>query len=95
MKKPALQQLGSALRTLRQKHRARHTSTGFDIALADRIALLDGARWDHAAAAGGFHLRRDYLALLERHGPFRLAFLEALLTTADWRASKGEQEKQR
>jgi len=33
--------------------------------------------------------------LLERHGPFRLAFLEALLTTADWRASKQEQEEEK
>jgi CRISPR-associated endonuclease/helicase Cas3 len=29
-------------------------------------------------------------ALLDRHGPFRLALLEALLTIADWRASARE-----
>ena len=99
MKKPALQQLGSALRTLRQKHRARHTSTGFDIALADRIALLDGARWDHAAAAGGFHLRRDYLALLERHGPEQISPCYAIVAdgeqpiaavSAQWLAFDGQ-----
>ena len=29
-------------------------------------------------------------ALLDRHGPFRLAWTEALLTIADWRASARE-----
>lgn len=83
MKKPPLPNLGAALRNLRQKHRARHTSTGFDIALADRIALLDGAHWDHAAAAGGFHLRRDYLAVLERHGPEQITPCYALVADGD------------
>ena len=83
MKKPTLPRLGEALRTLRKKHHARHSPTGFDIALADRIALLDGARWDHAAAAGGFHLRRDYLALLERHGPEQITPCYALVARGD------------
>jgi len=83
MKKPTLPRLGEALRTLRKKHHARHSPTGFDIALADRIALLDGARWDHAAAAGGFHLRRDYLALLERHGPAQITPCYALVARGD------------
>jgi hypothetical protein len=30
--------------------------------------------------------------LLERLGPFRLAYLEALLRAADWRASREEQK---
>lgn len=83
MKKPTLPRLGEALRTLRKKHQARHSPTGFDIALADRIALLDGARWDQAAAAGGFHLRRDYLALLERHGPEQITPCYALVARGD------------
>lgn len=31
--------------------------------------------------------------LLERYGPFRLAFLEALVRIADWRASEAEQKE--
>lgn len=31
--------------------------------------------------------------LLEEHGPFRLAWLEALVRIADWRASRAEQER--
>jgi CRISPR-associated endonuclease/helicase Cas3 len=31
--------------------------------------------------------------LLQEHGPFRLAWLEALVRVADWRASKHEQEE--
>ena len=31
-------------------------------------------------------------ALLKQYGPFRLAFLEALLRIADWRASKAEED---
>jgi CRISPR-associated endonuclease/helicase Cas3 len=33
--------------------------------------------------------------LLARHGPFRLAYLEALLRAADWGASKAEREEPR
>jgi CRISPR-associated endonuclease/helicase Cas3 len=33
------------------------------------------------------------LELLERYGPFRLAFLEALVRIADWRASEAEQKQ--
>ncbi len=33
------------------------------------------------------------LRLRDEHGPFRLAFLEALLRVADWRASAKEREQ--
>ncbi len=33
-------------------------------------------------------------SLLERHGPFRLAWLETLVRLADWRASAAEQEEE-
>lgn len=99
MAKNPLPRLGAALRTLRDKHRARHTSSGFDIAIADRIAMLDGARWDAAAATGGFHLRRDYLEVLEQHGPDTIEPAYALVArggepvaavAAQWLAFTGE-----
>ncbi len=39
--------------------------------------------------------RERMQGLLERLGPFRLGYLEALLRIADWRASRGEDEKAR
>jgi CRISPR-associated endonuclease/helicase Cas3 len=43
------------------------------------------------SAAGSSWLER-MLALRDRDGPFRLAYLEALLRVADWRASAKERE---
>lgn len=83
MAKNPLPRLGAALRGLRDKHRARHAPTGFDIALADRIGMLDGSRWDVAASSGGFHLQRDYLAVLERHGPDTIEPAYALVARGD------------
>lgn len=36
------------------------------------------------------HLARNVLRLRNHHGPFRLAYLEALLRVADWRALREE-----
>jgi len=36
---------------------------------------------------------RALQALLAEHGPFRLAYLEALIRMADWRASAAEQRR--
>lgn len=48
------------------------------------MALGDGA-------AGPSWVARTQ-RLLAQHGPFRLAWLEALVRIADWRASRAEQE---
>lgn len=83
MTKNPLPRLGQALRTLQSKHKARHSPTGFDIALADRITLLDGHRWDTAAASGGFHMRRDYLRVLEQHAPTTISPCYALVALGE------------
>lgn len=67
-------------RSLQESRRARRMPTGHEIALADRIGQLNPDLWDAAAAKGGFHLRRSYLAMLEQHGPENISPAYALIT---------------
>lgn len=67
-------------RSMQESRRARRTPTGHEIALADRIGQLNPELWDAAAARGGFHLRRSYLAMLEQHGPENISPAYALIT---------------
>ena len=66
------------------------------------IGLPAGERWDGGAlnlsvmelgddARTGASWTERARSLLDRYGPFRLAFLEALLRVADWRASAAEE----
>jgi hypothetical protein len=54
--------------TLKKRHAARRQSSGLHFALADRIDALNPAHWDTLAAQTVF-LSRDYLRVLEAHGP--------------------------
>lgn len=66
------------------------------------VDLPAGERWDGGAlnlsvmelgddARTGASWAERTCSLLDRYGPFRLAFLEALLRVADWRASAAEE----
>ncbi len=65
---------------MQEARRARRAPTGHEIALADRIGQLNPELWDAAAARGGFHMRRSYLAMLEQHGPENISPAYALIT---------------
>src|SRR5262245_59953625 len=57
------------LTVARRLHEERHRPTGFEFALADRIAFLASAHWDHVTSQATFFLSRPYLEVLERSGP--------------------------
>ena len=78
--KQPLRRLTETIRSMKQAHRARRTPTGYEIALSDRISLLNPALWDVAAARGGFHMTRSYLGMLEQHGPMSLEPVYALIS---------------
>ncbi|MCC7011785.1 MAG: GNAT family N-acetyltransferase [Planctomycetes bacterium] len=67
------------LARLAREHRLRHTATGMRFALADRIELLDAARWDAIAAGTSVFLGRKYLRALESALPDNLAPRYALI----------------
>lgn len=48
-----------------ERHRRRHTPTGFEFALADRIGFLPVDDWNKLAVRSSFFLEREYLELLE------------------------------
>jgi len=54
--------------TLKKRRAARRQPSGLHFALADRIDALNPAHWDALAAQTVF-LSRDYLRVLEAHGP--------------------------
>lgn len=67
--------------TLKSRHAARRQASGLHLALADRIDALNPVHWDVLAAQTVF-LSRDYLRVLETHGPqniqprYAMAFLD-------------------
>jgi CRISPR-associated endonuclease/helicase Cas3 len=61
-----------------------------DLAIPDTALALDVMELG-GGVTGRSWATRTY-GLLDRYGPFRLAFLEALVRIADWRASEAEQK---
>jgi Acetyltransferase (GNAT) domain len=82
MKSP-VRRLVAKVAAARDRHLERHRPTGFGFAFAERVGYLDASAWDVATAAGGFFLSRDYLRLVERHGPDNVAPRYALIFRDD------------
>jgi CRISPR-associated endonuclease/helicase Cas3 len=61
-----------------------------DLTIADTVLALDVMELGGGATGRSWATRTH--DLLGRYGPFRLAFLEALVRIADWRASEAEQK---
>lgn len=68
------------LADMRAQHRERYEPTGFSFAFADRIDSLNPAHWDAVTAGGSWFLGRDFLALVEAHGPPEFQHRYALIS---------------
>jgi hypothetical protein len=68
--------------TIKQRRVARRQASGLHFALADRIDFLNAEHWDRLAAASVF-LSRDYLRVLEAHGPDNVQPRYAMAYSAD------------
>ena len=84
-----------ALRELREKHEE-------EVQRIEKKYIRDSESFDQKrgeALKRTTELQREIRSISpfrearERYGPFRLAFLEALVRSADWRASEAEQRK--
>lgn len=75
-----LEKLATRISARRKLHQERHTTTGYQFALADRVDLLDGAAWDGLAARGSFFHARPYLRVLEDAGPANVKPRYALIS---------------
>lgn len=72
-------QLVKSVADVRKRHRVRRTPSGFQFALADRIAFLNPPAWDEVVAGRRFFLRREVLAAVEAHLPENLSPRYALV----------------
>jgi predicted N-acyltransferase len=74
-----LRKLVTKAKTIRDHHRARHTPSGFNFALADSIDYLDQAHWAKATSHNSLFLSPRYLRVLEDAGPENLRPCYALI----------------
>ena len=74
-----MKKLLARLKEAHQRHRIRHTPTGFQFALADSIDFLNPEHWDRVQSGGSVFLRRSYLQALERACPEELSPRYALI----------------
>ncbi len=67
----------------RAARKALRAPTALDFAVSSRIALLEPALWDAAAASGGLFLSRGYFTMLEQVLPANLSPRYALVTARE------------
>lgn len=64
--------LPAPLRNALSRHKARHTPTGFEFLLSDRIGFIPHHAWDALTSPASVFLSRRYLEVIERAGPTNL-----------------------
>lgn len=74
-----LRKLVTKAKTIRDHHRARHTPSGFNFALADSIDYLDQAHWAKVTSHNSLFFSPRYLRVLEDAGPENLRPCYALI----------------
>ena len=67
--KNPIKKVAASIRELHEHHEERHRPSGFQFAFAEQIDLLNPAKWDSVVNGGTAFLRRDFLRLVETHGP--------------------------
>lgn len=70
-------------RSALERHRARHTPTGFSFAQADRIAQLNPEAWDAVTRSASVMMSRRYLGVVERSGPSNISPRYAMVYRGD------------
>lgn len=77
--KNPFRRVAASLNDFRARHEERHRPSGFQFAFGERVDLLNGAAWDAVTAGGTIFLRREFLRVVEAHGPENLLPRYALI----------------
>lgn len=81
--KNPLGRLKSSLRNLQERHQHRHRPSGFGFVLADRVDYLNPAHWDSVTSHASVFLSRNFLRVIEHHGPENIQPRYALVYRGD------------
>lgn len=77
--KNPIKKVASSIRKLHERHEERHQPSGFQFAFTEQIDLLNADKWDSVVNGGTVFLRRNFLRLVETHGPDNIAPRYALI----------------
>ncbi len=77
--KNPLRSIQARLSAARERHRTRHSASGFQFLLSDSIGFLRPDHWDFVTGGRRFFLRRPVLEAIERHRPENLSPRYALI----------------